>query len=60
MSKISRKKRRFQIHKKRKLKLKLKKIKEKYFSSKSQEEKTKLINKFIRIAPHINLYDYLK
>ena len=60
MSKKTPKKRTFEIRKKQKRRKKLKKLKEKYLSSKSKEEKEKIIQKILKIAPTINLEEWLK
>lgn len=60
MSKISRKRRQFEIRKKRKRQAKLKKLKEKFLSAKSQEEKDKVLEKMKRIAPYLNVEEYIK
>jgi len=60
MSKISRKRRQFEIRKKRKRREKLKKLKEKFLSAKSQEEKDKILEKMKRIAPYLNVEEYIK
>ena len=60
MSKISRNRRQFEIRKKRKRREKLKKLKEKFLSAKSQEEKDKILEKMKRIAPYLNVEEYIK
>ena len=60
MSKISRKRRQFEIRKKRKRQAKLKKLKEKFLSVKNQEEKDKILEKMKRIAPYLNVEEYIK
>lgn len=55
MSKIRAKKRHLEIIKKRKRRQKLRKLKEDFFSSKSKEEKEKILEKIRRIAPHLSL-----
>ncbi|HPO68192.1 MAG TPA: hypothetical protein PLE40_00345 [Candidatus Pacearchaeota archaeon] len=60
MSKISDKKRKFQIEKKQKAKEKLRRLKEKYFLAKTKEEKEKIIKKIKKIAPHIQIQKYLE
>jgi len=60
MSKISRKRRQFEIRKKRKRREKLKKLKEKFLSVKNQEEKDKILEKMKRIAPYLNVEEYIK
>jgi hypothetical protein len=55
MGKISPKRRKFEIRKKRKRREKIKKLKEKYFLAKDETEKKKIIEKLKRIVPHLNL-----
>jgi len=59
MGKISDKRRKFEIKKRIKRIAKLRKLKEKYFSSKSKEEKEKIIQKMKRIAFHLQIEEYL-
>lgn len=59
MSKISKKRRRFEIRKKRKRRTKIKKLKEKYFQTKSGKEKEKIIEKIKKIAPHLRIEEVL-
>jgi len=60
MSKISRKRRQFEIEKRQKRRKKLKKIKECYFLARTKEEKEKIIDKIRKIAPHISIEEFLK
>jgi len=60
MSKISQKRRQFEIRKKQERRKKLKKLKERYFSVKTKEEKEKIIEKMRKIAPHISIEEFLK
>ena len=60
MSKVSRKRRQFEIRKKRKRREKLKKLKEKFLSVKNQEEKDKILEKMKRTAPYLNVEEYIK
>ncbi len=60
MSKQSPKRRSFEIKKRQKKRAKLKKLKEKYFLAKTQEEKEKIIEKIFKIAPHIKIEQWLK
>jgi len=59
MSKISQKRRQFEIKRKQKRRKKLKKLKEKYFLAKSKEEKEKIIEKIKRISPHLSIEEFL-
>ncbi|MBZ9578565.1 hypothetical protein KJA14_01810 [Patescibacteria group bacterium] len=52
MSKVSRKRRQFKIKRKGKRKKKLRKLKEKYFASKSKKEKEEIIEKMKKTSPH--------
>ena len=52
MSKISRKRRRFQIRQKQKRRKKLKKLIRKYLMAKTEEEKTKILEKMKKISPN--------
>jgi len=60
MSKINRKRRQFEIKKKRERRQKIKKLKEKYLMAKTEEEKNKILDKIKRIAPHYPLEEILK
>ncbi len=60
MSKISVKRRQFEIKQRRKRKKKIKKLKEKYFNVKSEEEKKRIIEKIQRIAPHYPVKEIFK
>jgi len=59
MSKISQKRRQFEIKKKRGKREKIKKLKERYFAAKSEEEKRKIIEKIKRIVPHLEIEEIL-
>jgi len=59
MSKISKKRRRFEIRKKQKRRKKIKKLKERYLAAKSKEEKEKILEKLKRITPHYPLDQFL-
>jgi len=52
--------RKFQIRKKQKRRKKIKKLKEKYLKAKTKEEKEKIIEKILRIAPHYPIENILK
>ena len=60
MSKINRKRRQFEIKKKRERRQKIKKLKEKYLMAKTEEEKNKILDKIKRIAPHYPIEEILK
>jgi len=60
MSKISPKRRQFEIRKKRKRREKIKKLKEKYFQSQSKEEKERIKEKLKKIAPHLRVEEILR
>lgn len=60
MSKISTKRRRFQIRAKRNRKQKIKNLKERYFETKSKQDKEKILEKIKKIAPHYPLEQILK
>ncbi len=60
MSKKTPKRRSFEIRKKQKRRKKLKKLKENYFAAKTKEEKEKVLQKILKIAPTINLEEWLK
>jgi len=60
MSKKSPKRRSFEIRKKQKRRKKLKKLKEKYLTAKTKEEKEKILEKILKIAPTINLEEWLE
>ncbi len=60
MSKISKKRRKFGIKRKRKLKKNLMKLKKMYFTAKTDQEKQKIIEKFTKIAPHLNPKKYFE
>ena len=52
MSKVSVKRRKFQIKAKRKRKQKIKNLKERYLKVESSQEKKKILEKIKKIAPH--------
>jgi polyribonucleotide nucleotidyltransferase len=54
MSKISPKRRQFEIRKKRKRKQKIKKLREKYFKAKDEKERMKILEKMKKICPHLS------
>jgi len=60
MSKVSTKRRQFQIKAKKKRKQKIKSLKEKYAEAKSKSEKDKIVEKIKRIAPHYPEKEILK
>lgn len=60
MGKESPKKRRFKIKQKQKRRKKIKKLKEKYLKAKTREEKEKIIEKILKIAPHYPIEEILK
>jgi len=60
MGKKSPKRRSFEIKKAQEKRRKLKKLKEKYFATTSQEEKQKIIEKILKIAPTIKIEEWLK
>jgi len=60
MSKISTKRRQFQIRAKRKRRQKIKNLKEKYFEVKSKQDKKELLEKIKKIAPHYPVEQILK
>jgi hypothetical protein len=53
-------KRKFSIRKKQKRRKKIKKLKEKYLKAKTKEEKERIIEKILRIAPHYPIEEILK
>lgn len=55
MSKGSPKRRQFEIQKKQKRRKKLQKLRERYFSAKTEEEKEEIIQKIERLAPYISI-----
>ena len=59
MSKISEKRRRFEIRKKQKRRKKIKRLKEKYLATKTKEEKEKILEKLKRSAFHYPLDQFL-
>lgn len=59
MSKISQKRRQFQIKRKRKTREKIKKLKEKYSSAKSKKEKEQIIEKMKKISPFLPVEEIL-
>lgn len=60
MAKIGKQRRRLQIRLKQKRRETIKKLKEAYKKATTKEEKEKIIEKFRRKLPHLNLTDYLK
>jgi hypothetical protein len=60
MSKQTPKRRSFEIRKRQKRRKKLKKLKEKYLAAKTKEEKEKIIEKILRLAPTIDIEEWLK
>jgi hypothetical protein len=52
--------RKFLIRKKQKRRKKIKKLKEKYLKAKTREEKERIIEKILRIAPHYPIEEILK
>jgi len=60
MSKISRKRRQFEIKRRQKRRKKIKKLKEKYLLTKTREEKEKILEKIKKIAPHYPIEEILK
>ncbi len=60
MGKISPKRRQFEIKKKRNRRKKIKKLKAKYLSATTKEEKEKIIEKILKIAPHYPIEEILK
>jgi len=60
MSKVSVKRRKFQIKAKRKRKQKIKSLKEKYSELKSSQDKKKILEKIKKIAPHYPAEQILK
>ena len=59
MSKISPKRRQFEIRKKRKRRKKLKKLREKYLHASTKEEKEKIAERIKKIAPYLTLEEVL-
>jgi len=60
MSKISQKRRKFTILKRRKRREKVKRLKERHLSAKSQEEKERILKKLQKITPYYSLEGLLK
>ena len=60
MGKISVKRRRFEIRKKRERKEKIRKLKKRYFSAKNEEEKNRIIEKIKKIVPYLDVEEVLK
>ncbi len=60
MSKITPKRRQFEIKKRQKRRKKIKKLKEKYLSAKTEEERKKILEKILKIAPHYPINSLLK
>lgn len=59
-AKESPKRRRFQIRQKQKRREKIKKLKAKYLKAETAQEKEKIIEKILKIAPHYPIEDILK
>jgi uncharacterized protein (DUF1919 family) len=55
MGKISPKRRSFEIRKKQKRRKKIMKLKDLYFKAQDKKEKEKILEKIIKLAPHISL-----
>lgn len=60
MSKISQKRRQFEIERRQKRRKKIEKLKEKYLKAKTKEEKEEIIEKILKIAPHYPIEEILK
>jgi 2-oxo-4-hydroxy-4-carboxy--5-ureidoimidazoline (OHCU) decarboxylase len=60
MAKISEKRRKFIIKLKQKRKKKIKKLKEKYLRAETREEKEKILEKILKIAPHYPVEELLR
>jgi hypothetical protein len=60
MSKISRKRRRFEIRKKRKIREKIRKLCQRYILTKTKEEKEKIIEKALRVNPFLSQEEFLQ
>jgi hypothetical protein len=60
MSKISQKRRQFEIKKRQKRRKKIQRLKEKYLISRSREEKEKILEKIRKIAPHYPIEEILR
>ena len=60
MSKISEKRKRFEIKRKQKRRKKIKKLKEKYKLAKTQKDKEKILEKLLKISPHYPIEEFLK
>lgn len=60
MGKISPKRRQFEIKRKRERRKKIKKLKAKYLAAKTKEEKEKILEKILKIAPHYPIEEILK
>lgn len=59
-AKESPKRRYFQIRQKQKRRKKIKKLKEKYLKAQTKEEKERIIEKILKIAPHYPIEEILK
>ncbi len=59
MGEIDRKRRQFEINKKKQRHEKLKKLREKFAAAKNAAEKDKIKDKMQRIAPYLSLDNYL-
>jgi len=60
MSKISPKRRRFEIKKKQRRRKKIRKLKQKYLLAKTKEEKEKILEKIKTLSPHYPFEEILK
>lgn len=60
MSKQSPKRRSFEIKKAQKKKEKLKKLKERYRAAKTDKDRSKIVEKILKIAPHLKIEEWLK
>lgn len=60
VSKKTPKRRTFEIRKKQKRRKKLKKLKEKYLQAKTDQERAKIKEKILRLAPTINFDEWIK
>lgn len=59
-AKESPKRRAFKIRQKQKRREKIKKLKQKYLVAKTKEEKEKIIQKILKIAPHYPIEQFLR
>jgi len=60
MSKVSPKRRQFNIRKKSRRRKKLKKLKERYSQVKTKKEKERIVEKIKRISPYLAIEEILK